>query len=226
MPPPLPPWAVVVVVAVAVAVVVPGTLMAVTLTYWKPECPVVVEVVRNLYIIYSKLERCMSVFCVRCLSRVPLGHVDICTLMNTSPFLPWFLCVRCLSRVPLGHVGILFLLSGVLALNFVTVADRNMNGLDFGSVLHRHTAARTLVIQNTGSVPVGFTAKVRSPFYTVRALSSAGIKLLPSGTYTVVNTHERPMDQPRYVNDDARVGFTCTRYEFGVPIKLSIWALY
>ena len=114
----------------------------------------------------------------------------------------------------------------MLALNFVTVADRNMNGLDFGSVLHRHTAARTLVIQNTGSVPVGFTAKVRSPFYTVRALSSAGIKLLPSGTYTVVNTHERPMDQPRYVNDDARVGFTCTRYEVGVPIKLSIWALY
>ena len=87
--------------------------------------------------------------------------------------------------------------SGVLALNFVTVADRNMNGLDFGSVLHRHTVARTLVIQNTGSVPVGFTAKVRSPFYTVRSLSSAGIKLLPSGTYTVVNTHEDPVDQPR-----------------------------
>ena len=75
---------------------------------------------------------------------------------------------------------------GLLEMHFVTVQDRNLHGLDYGSVLNDHDVSRTIVIRNKGSVPVGFTARVRSPFYRVRRLKHATVKK-ENRYYTVHN---------------------------------------
>lgn len=101
------------------------------------------------------------------------------------------------------------------------------------SVLNDHDVARTLVLRNTGSVPVGFTARVRSPFYKVQKIPSAIVKKNPqTGTYSVSGvlpplierriTNNNGNDLPHDINDTITASHVNSTLMPGQTMPLSI----
>lgn len=74
---------------------------------------------------------------------------------------------------------------GHLSMHFLNTSDKNIQGLDFGLVLADRAASRTLVISNTGSVPVWFQATCRSPFYSLKIVRGAHAKKSKTGEISV-----------------------------------------
>ncbi len=100
---------------------------------------------------------------------------------------------------------------GHLSLHFLNTNDKNIQGLDFGLVLSDRAESRTLVISNTGSVPVLFQASCRSPFYSLKIEQDARAKKSKSGEIIVSGLP--PSSTGRVVRRDDYPGADVTRNE-------------